>query len=152
MTVTETPVATGTIQWSAVFAGAVAAAAVALVLHGFAAAIGISASSAAPTWRDASFALVLLTGLYLLFAALVSYGFGGYVAARSRTRLGTVAGTEIGFSDAHPYADLYQYLSPIDCRLSDAEVNHQILRGRLLLERRGGLWCTGLRGTESLPD
>jgi hypothetical protein len=99
VTVTDAPVAAGTIQWSAVFAGAVAAAAVALVLHGFAAAIGISASSAAPTWRDASFALVLLTGLYLLFAALVSYGFGGYVAARSRTRLATVAGTEIGFSD-----------------------------------------------------
>jgi hypothetical protein len=59
---------------------------------------------------------------------------------------------EIGFTDAHPYAHLYQYLSPIDGRLSDAEVNHHILRGRLLLERRGGLWCTGLRGTESLPD
>lgn len=99
MTLTETRLATGPIQWSAVFAGAVAAAAIALVLHGFAAAVGISASSAAPTWRDASFALVLLSGLYLLAAALVSYGFGGYVAARTRTPLGTVAGTEVGFSD-----------------------------------------------------
>jgi hypothetical protein len=46
---------------------------------------------------------------------------------------------EIGFSDARPYDDLYQYLSPLDGRLSDAEVYHQILRGRVLLERRGGL-------------
>lgn len=54
---------------------------------------------------------------------------------------------EIGFSDARPYDDLYQYLSPIDGRLSDAEVYHHILRGRVLLERRGNLWSTsrGLR-------
>jgi hypothetical protein len=99
VTLTEAPAATGAVEWRAVFAGGVAAAAVALVLHGFAATIGISASSAAPTWRDASFALVLLTGLYLLIAALISYGFGGYVAARSRTRLGMVEDSEVGFGD-----------------------------------------------------
>ncbi|TMJ66015.1 MAG: hypothetical protein E6G91_20275, partial [Alphaproteobacteria bacterium] len=70
-------------------AGAIGAAALALVLHGFAAAIGISVSSAAPTWRDASLALVLLSGLYLILAALLSYGFGGYLAGR----LGSVATT-----------------------------------------------------------
>jgi hypothetical protein len=46
---------------------------------------------------------------------------------------------EIGFSDAHPYDDLYQYLSPIEGRLSDAAVYHHILRGQVLLKRRGGL-------------
>jgi hypothetical protein len=46
---------------------------------------------------------------------------------------------EIGFSDAHPYGDLYQYLSPLDGRRSDAALYHYILRGRVLLERRGGL-------------
>ena len=46
---------------------------------------------------------------------------------------------EIGFSDAHPYGDLYRYLSPLDGRLSDAALFHYILRGRVLLERRGGL-------------
>jgi hypothetical protein len=48
-----------------------------------------SASSVAgpsPTWRDASFALVLLSGLYVLLAALASYGLGGYVAGLMRTR------------------------------------------------------------------
>ena len=61
---------------------------------------------------------------------------------------------EIGFSDAHPYDDLYQYLSPIEGRLSDAAVYHHILRGRVLLERRGGLWSTSkdLRDQESILD
>jgi hypothetical protein len=70
------------IQWGAVIAGAIAAAALAFVLHGFALATGFAVSSAAPTWRDASIALVLASGLYLLLAALAAYAFGGYVAAR----------------------------------------------------------------------
>jgi hypothetical protein len=53
----------GYVEWSPVVAGAIAAAAVALVLHAFAVAIGLSVSSTAPTWRDASFTLVLLSGL-----------------------------------------------------------------------------------------
>src|SRR5262245_27817171 len=64
------PVASGTalsIQWSAIIAGAVSASALAFVLHTFAGAIGLSVSSAAPTWRDASWALVLVSGLYLVF-------------------------------------------------------------------------------------
>jgi hypothetical protein len=83
------PLAEGTtlnLQWGPIIAGAVAAAALALVLHTFAGAIGLAVSSAAPTWRDASTALVLLSGLYLLLAALASYGFGGYIAARVRSR------------------------------------------------------------------
>jgi hypothetical protein len=47
------------LEWGPVIAGAIAAAALALVLHAFALAIGLSVSSTAPTWRDASFALVL---------------------------------------------------------------------------------------------
>lgn len=85
-----TPVGTDTafnIQWSAIFAGAVAASALAFILHAFAGAIGISLSSTAPTWRDASFALILLSGLYLILVALVSYGFGAFVAARLRAPL-----------------------------------------------------------------
>jgi hypothetical protein len=75
------------VRWSSVIAGAFCAAALALVLHGFAAALGLSASSAAPTWRDASFALVLLSGLYLVVAAILSYGFGGYLAGRLRPEI-----------------------------------------------------------------
>jgi hypothetical protein len=72
------------IQWSAIIAGAIGASALAFVLHSFAGAIGLSVSSTAPTWRDTSWALVLLSGLYLVLMALASYGFGAYLAARLR--------------------------------------------------------------------
>jgi hypothetical protein len=75
------------LEWGPVVAGAIAAAALALVLHAFSLAIGLSVSSTAPTWRDASFALVLLSGLYLALAALASYGLGGYLAGLMRARL-----------------------------------------------------------------
>jgi hypothetical protein len=83
------------IQWGPIVAGGIAAAALALVLHSFAVAIGLSVSSTAPTWRDASIALVLLSGLYLLLAAIASYGFGGYLAGRMRSRLTTGTPEEI---------------------------------------------------------
>ena len=68
------PLAESTIvgfEWTPVVAGALAAAALAFVLHSFAIAIGLSVSSTAPTWRDTSFALVLLSGLYILLAHTV---------------------------------------------------------------------------------
>ena len=42
-------------------------------------------TSAAPTWRDASAALAILSGLYLIIQAVVSFGVGGYIAGRTRT-------------------------------------------------------------------
>ena len=74
-------------EWGPVIAGALAAAALALVLHSFALAMGLAVSSTAPTWRDASFALVALSGLYVILAALASYGLGGYLAGLMRARL-----------------------------------------------------------------
>jgi hypothetical protein len=76
-------------EWGPIIAGAIAAAALSLVLHAFAVAIGLSASSTAPTWRDASFALVWLSGLYLLLAAIAAYGLGGYLAGLLRPRAST---------------------------------------------------------------
>ncbi len=105
MTMSETravPLAEGTVvglDWTPVVAGTLAAAALAFVLHGFALAIGLSVSSTAPTWRDASFALVVLSGLYLVLVAIVSYGFGGYVAARLRARIAAVPVEDVEFRD-----------------------------------------------------
>jgi hypothetical protein len=87
------------IEWGPVIGGAIAAAALASVLHGFASAVGISVGSTAPTWRDASFALILLSGLYLLLTALAAYAFGAYVAGRMRMRVGSGAASEIAFRD-----------------------------------------------------
>jgi hypothetical protein len=70
-----------------VIGGAIAAAALAFVLHSFAAAIGLAVSSTAPTWRDSSAWLWLLSGVYLVLVALVAYGLGGYIAGLMRERL-----------------------------------------------------------------
>ncbi len=72
------------VDWPAIIAGAVAAAALAFVLHAFAIAIGLSVTSTAPTWRDGSAILWVLSGLYLLLVAIASYGFGGYLAGAMR--------------------------------------------------------------------
>jgi hypothetical protein len=85
-------------EWGPIIAGAIAAAALALVLHAFALAIGLSVSSTAPTWRDASFALVLLSGLYILLAAIAAYGLGGYLAGLMGAR---PTGREAALSTIH---------------------------------------------------
>ncbi len=72
-----------TIQWSSVFAGALAGSAMSFILLGFGVAVGLGVSSASPTWRDASAALALLSGLYLIIQAIISFGFGGYIAGRT---------------------------------------------------------------------
>src|SRR6188768_300270 len=77
------------VYWGPVIAGALTAAALASVLHAFAAAIGLAVSSTSPTWRDASIALWILSGVYLVFVALVAYGVGGYVAGLLRERYGS---------------------------------------------------------------
>lgn len=73
-----------TLQWTPIVAGAFVAAAVSSILITFGAAIGLGISSTAPTWRDASVALWILSGIYLILQALVSFGCGGYVAGRCR--------------------------------------------------------------------
>jgi hypothetical protein len=46
--------------------------------------IGLGVSSTSPTWRDASAALAVLSGLYLILQAIASFGLGGYIAGRTR--------------------------------------------------------------------
>jgi hypothetical protein len=100
--VNTAPRAPGTfnVQWGPVIAGAIAAAALATVLHAFAAAIGLAVGSTAPTWRDASIGLWILSGVYLILVALASYGLGGYVAGILRDRFATAGNTdEVEFRD-----------------------------------------------------
>ncbi|MBV8936632.1 MAG: hypothetical protein JO320_28225 [Alphaproteobacteria bacterium] len=87
--------ATPFLQWTPVVAGAFVAAAVSVILIAFGSAIGLSIVSSSSTWRDASPALAVASGLYLLLTALVSFGFGGYVAGRLRERWSTSAHSDI---------------------------------------------------------
>jgi len=87
------------VEWPSIFAGAVVAAGISLTLLAFGSAIGLSVASTAPTWRDSSPWLWLLSGIFLLFVALCSFGFGGYVAGRMRTPLTSRTIEEIEFRD-----------------------------------------------------
>jgi hypothetical protein len=73
-----------TLRWTAIIAGALVACAVSSIMVTFATTVGLGVSSAAPTWRDASVALWLLSGIYLVLQALLSFGSGGYLAGRCR--------------------------------------------------------------------
>jgi hypothetical protein len=75
------------LQWTPVIAGALAATALSLILVTFAVAVGLGVSSTSPTWRDASAALWILSGIYLILQAILSFGFGGYIAGRLRRPL-----------------------------------------------------------------
>jgi hypothetical protein len=64
------------LQWTPVIAGAIAATALSFILVTFAVAVGLGVSSTSPTWRDASAALAILSGIYLILQAIVSFGLG----------------------------------------------------------------------------
>ncbi|WP_029583035.1 hypothetical protein [Bradyrhizobium sp. URHD0069] len=72
------------LRWTPMVAGAFVAAAFAFILVTFGVTIGLGVSSTSPTWRDASVALSLLSGLYLILQAIVSFGLGGYIAGRTQ--------------------------------------------------------------------
>jgi hypothetical protein len=82
------------LQWTPIVAGALAASAISLIMVTFAATVGLGVSSTSPTWRDASVALWLLSGIYLVLQALISFGCGGYIAGRSRVPYGSVGSDE----------------------------------------------------------
>lgn len=80
-------VRSGLLNWSSVFFAAVVAAAFSAILIAFGAAVGLGVASTAPTWRDASVALWILSGLYLILQACVSFGIGGYLAGLTRAAI-----------------------------------------------------------------
>jgi hypothetical protein len=87
------------LQWSPVFAGALAASALSLILISFGAAVGLGVSSSSPSWRDASAALALLSGLFLILQALVSFGLAGYIAGRTQRVIGLTPADVIESND-----------------------------------------------------
>jgi hypothetical protein len=87
------------LAWTPAVAGALIATAFSTVLVAFGTAIGLSVASAAPTWRDASAALWLLSGIYLILVSLISFGLGGYVAGRIRPSLPAANSDDIEHRD-----------------------------------------------------
>lgn len=71
------------VDWAAIFAGAVVATAIGLVLAGFGAALGLGNLSAERGEGSGQRSLIL-TAIWALITVITSYFMGGYVAARMR--------------------------------------------------------------------
>jgi hypothetical protein len=85
--------------WTPIILGALIATALSSILLTFGATIGLGVTSAAPTWRDASAALAILSGLYLIIQAVISFGVGGYIAGRTRISSAVSDSSEIEHRD-----------------------------------------------------
>jgi hypothetical protein len=79
--------------------GALVATALSSILVAFGATMGLGISSTAPSWRDASAALWLLSGLYLIMQAALSFGVGGYIAGRTSVGLAASDAAEVEHRD-----------------------------------------------------
>lgn len=96
--------AVSAVSWAAVFAGAVIAAALSLAL--FAGGTGLGFLSVSP-WSDEGMsapAVGISIIVWMLFTQIISYGIGGYVAGRLRTKWVDVHSDEVYFRDtAHGF-------------------------------------------------
>src|SRR5829696_6905878 len=82
------------VEWTPVLAGAIAASALSFVLFTFGSSLGIALASSSPSWRDASVGLAFLSGLYIMLVTFASFGLGGYIAGRLRSRWAASADTD----------------------------------------------------------
>jgi len=87
------------LNWTPAILGALVATALSSILVAFGATVGLGISSTAPTWRDASAALWLLSGLYLIIQAALSFGVGGYLAGRTSVGLTAADTAEVEHRD-----------------------------------------------------
>jgi hypothetical protein len=92
------------VSWPAIAAGAVAAAALTLLLIAFGAGIGFSSIS---PWSDTGVSASTFevgTGIYLVIVGVMSSAVGGYLAGRLRTKWTSVHTNEVFFRDtAHGF-------------------------------------------------
>src|ERR1039457_1755301 len=92
------------VSWAAVVAGAIATAALTLVLLAFGAGMGFSAVS---PWGNSGVwasTFQIATGLYLIVVAMLASTIGGYIAGRLRTKWVGVHAHEVFFRDtAHGF-------------------------------------------------
>jgi hypothetical protein len=92
------------VSWAAVAAGAIAAAALTLVLLAFGAGMGFSAVSPWSNSGVSASTFQIGTGLYLICVAMLASAIGGYIAGRLRTRWIGVHTHEVFFRDtAHGF-------------------------------------------------
>jgi hypothetical protein len=91
-------------SWSAIAAGATAAAGITLILIVVGSALGFSSISPWPNSGVSAKTFQITTGLYLVVTALIASTVGGYIAGRLRTKWTGLHSYEIQFRDtAHGF-------------------------------------------------
>ncbi len=87
------------VSWAAIVAGAVVAAALALVLVAFGSGLGLSSISPWSGSGVSGTTFQIGTGIYLVIVGVMSSAVGGYVAGRLRTKWVGVHNNEVFFRD-----------------------------------------------------
>jgi hypothetical protein len=87
------------VSWSAIFGGAVAAAAVTMILVALGSGIGFSAASPWPGAGDSPTAFGVKAAVWLIVVQWLSSGFGGYLAGRLRAKWVGIHDDESYFRD-----------------------------------------------------
>ena len=93
------PAGTSFIEWGAVIAGALTAAALSFVFLTFGSAIGLSATSPWPNSGLAPKTLASLAVFWIMVQQIGAFLVGGYIAGRMRTRWAEASGDEVEFRD-----------------------------------------------------
>lgn len=87
------------VDWPAILAGAVVAAAVSFVLWTFGSGVGLSMMSAEPGEGVSMRWLTITTGVWFIWVAVTSFSAGGYVVGRLRRRIGDATEDEVETRD-----------------------------------------------------
>jgi hypothetical protein len=118
------------VSWGAIAAGAVGAAALALLLIAFGAGLGLSAVS---PWSDSGVSASTFktgTGIYLVCVAVMSSAVGGYLAARLRTKWVGVHTHEVFFRDTAHGFTAWAFATLLSATLSDGVSRQRRCGGR----------------------
>jgi hypothetical protein len=97
--VTEPSASQSNVQWGPVLAGAAITTAFALILLTFGAALGLGFATPYEGEGLSPVAFAVAAGLYLLWVQVMSFYFGGYVAARLRARAPGASEHEVDVRD-----------------------------------------------------
>jgi hypothetical protein len=87
------------LDWGAIIAGAVLAAAISFVLYSFGAALGLSFSSPQSGSGASGTTFVIFAGAWLVLTQVASFGVGGYLAGRLRRRIDGAKSDEVDLRD-----------------------------------------------------
>jgi hypothetical protein len=117
------------ISWAAIAAGAVASAAVSLLLFAFGAGIGLSSIS---PWQGSGVSATtfkLASGIYLVCVAVMASAIGGYLAARLRTRWIGLDTSEVFFRDTAHGMIAWAFATLLSAGVLGAATTHLVSGG-----------------------